>query len=266
MLNLTLIKKELRTNYKIILIFLALITMYSTVIIVMFDPDLGTSLEMIAESMPELFAVFGMTDAGTTLLEFLNNYLYGFILTVIPSICIILLTNRLVTRYIDRGSMAYLLATPNTRKKIITTQAIFLSATIAFLVIFATVLIIIVSALSFPNMLDIKNLLLLNIGLFGLLLFISSICFFGACWFNESKLAMGLGGGAIIAFLLLQMLSQVGKTFAFLKYFTPLTLFDTKGIITGDTNSYLLFIILYIAAFLVFYIAIKKFCRKDLSI
>ena len=88
-MSLPLLRRELRANYKMILLFLAVITLYSTVIIAMYDPKLGASLDLMAESMPELFAAFGMTNAGATMLDFIANYLYGFILIAIPMLCLV---------------------------------------------------------------------------------------------------------------------------------------------------------------------------------
>ena len=65
-MSLPLLRRELRANYKMILLFTAVITLYSTVIIAMYDPKLGASLNMMAESMPELFAAFGMTNAAVS--------------------------------------------------------------------------------------------------------------------------------------------------------------------------------------------------------
>lgn len=109
-MSLPLLRRELRANYKMILLFTAVITLYSTVIIAMYDPKLGASLNMMAESMPELFAAFGMTNAGATMLEFIINYLYGFILVVIPMLCLLLIAGRLVC-----GSRIYGLSVGNTQ-------------------------------------------------------------------------------------------------------------------------------------------------------
>lgn len=266
MFNLTLFKKEIKSNYKVLAIFLGLITMYSSVIVIMFDPELGKSLELMAQSMGDLFKAFGMSNVGTTLIEFVANYLYGFILVAVPCVCIVILANRLVARYVDNGSMSYLLATPHTRKEIVTTQAITLCIAAAFMVAWATLIIIVISALSFPGALDIAKLCILNIGLFGLLSFMSSICFLGSCVFNDTRSANGLGGGVIIVSILLQMIGQVGDKFEFLKYFTPLTLLDVQGIISGSSDAYMLIFILYVGAIVLYSIAIYIFCKKDLSI
>ena len=266
MFNLTLFKKELRSNYKVILVFLALITLYSSVIVIMFDPELGKSLDMMAQTMPELFAAFGMMEVGSTLIEFIANYLYGFILIAIPLVCVVILANRLVARYVDNGSMSYLLASPHSRMNIITTQAITLALSILFLVVFATGVIYGMSALSFPGELDVSKLIMLNVGLLAVLLFIGSICFLGSCVFNDTKKSSGLGGGVIILSILLQMLSQVGDKFEFLKYMTPLTLFDVTGIMAGSSQAYFNIGILFIGTCLMNAFAIMYFCKKDLSI
>lgn len=76
-MSLPLLRRELRANYKMILLFTAVITLYSTVIIAMYDPKLGASLNMMAESMPELFAAFGMTNAGQRCLNLSSTICMG---------------------------------------------------------------------------------------------------------------------------------------------------------------------------------------------
>ena len=116
MISMTLFKKEWKSNWILLLIFMGVLTMYSVIIVSMFNPEAGDSLRAMAESMPEVFAAFGMLDVGTTLLEFVTGYLYGMLLIAFPAVYLIILSNRLVARYVDQGSMAYLLATPVKRK------------------------------------------------------------------------------------------------------------------------------------------------------
>ena len=125
MISNTLLKKEFKSNYKILLIFIAVLTMYEVIIVSMFNPELGETLDAFAKAMPEIMSAFGMANTGSTLTEFLSNYLYGFLLLVFPMILEIILANKLVAKYVDTGSMAYLLSTPNSRKKIVITQGLF---------------------------------------------------------------------------------------------------------------------------------------------
>lgn len=266
MISGTLLKREVKSGYKMILIFMGVLTMYASMIISMFDPKLGDSLNTMMESMPDLFAAFGMGSPGATLIDFLANYLYGFLFIVFPLIFIIILSNKLVAHYVDRGSMAYLLATPNKRRTIVMTQAFIMILSTFLLITYVTVLCIIVSQTMFSGELDIAKFLLLNIGMYGVYIFLGGMCFCSSCMFNESKYATGVGAGLAIAFVLIQMLSKVGDKFENLKYLTPLTLFDASGIITGNTTSIVMFCILYVVGILLFGIGIKVFCKRDLPI
>ena len=265
-MNGTLFKREVKANYKILLIFCAVLTLYGSMIISMFDPKLGESLNMMMESMSEIFAAFGMSTPGATLLEFLINYLYGFLFIVFPMIFIIILTNRLVTRYVDRGSMAYLLATPNKRIKIIGTQATLMIGALLVLVLYVTVLCISLGHFMFPGELEIGTFIKVNIGLYGLILFLASVCFCCSCIFNDSKYSTGLGAGLCIAFVLIQMISQVGDKFEGLRYVTPLTLFDASGIAQGQTNSIMGVVSLYIMGVILFAVGMTIFCKRDIPV
>lgn len=266
MISMTLLKKEFKSNYKIVLLFLAIVSMYGSIVVAMYDPKLGSSLELMAQSMPEIFAAFGMSSSGTTLIEFVTNYLYGFILIVIPLIFIILMSSRLVARYVDRGSMAYLLATPNKRTKIITTQAIVMIISLLSIVIYVTVLVIVCANMMFNEGIDIEKFTLVNIGLLGLLIFLSGMCFLSSCCFNETKLSIGVGAGLSIFFILVQMLSQVGDKMEFLKYVTPLTLFQPEKLLYQNSEAIIYILILYGLGFIMYIIGILIFKRKDLSL
>ena len=266
MISTVLWKKECKSNYKLWIIFAIVLTIYCSIIITMFDPKLGESLSVMAESMPELFAAFGMANVGSTMIEFMANYLYGFILVIFPIIFIVLLANRLVARYVDNGSMAYLLATPNKRRKIVLTQALFLIAAIFILIVYAVLLCIGVSQCLFPGELDIKQFIILNVGLYGLLFFIGGLCFFSSCAFQNKKYSYGIGAGLSIAFVLIQMLSQVGDKLETLKYITPFTLFSVDDIIAGKSEAVLQFLVLYIVGILLFLCGILRFERRDLSL
>lgn len=266
MISVPLFKREIKSNYKLAVIFLAVLTMYSAMIIAMFDPKMGESLDAMAQSMPELFSAFGMGNMGAELIEFIVNYLYGFLFIVFPSVFIILLSNRLMTRYIDRGAMAYLLATPNKRTKIAFTQALYMVLSILCLIVYVTALCIIVSEAFFPGELDISKFVLINVGLNGLLFFIGGICFLASCIFNDTKFSYGTGAGLIIAFILIQMVSQVGEKFDALKFITPLTLFNTEGLMLGKADSVLMFIILYAVGAVLFGAGIFAFSKRNLSL
>lgn len=262
----TLLKREIKASYKMLLIFLAVLAMYAAMIVAMYDPKLGESLNMMAASMPEIFAAFGMLNVGSTLLEFVSNYLYGFLLVVFPLVFIIMLANRLVARYVDRGSMAYLLATPVSRARLIFTQVFVLLAQVLFMVLFVVGLIIGLCEAMFAGQLEMQSFLLLNAGLLGLLVFLAGINFFTSCVFNDTRSSYSVGAGLCIAFVLVQMVSQVGDKFAFLKYATPLTLFDAAGLCSGSMEALIGMGMLYLGGLLLLGLGMVIFCKKDMPV
>ncbi|MEG1549819.1 MAG: ABC transporter permease subunit [Ruthenibacterium sp.] len=266
MISLPLLRREAGASYKLLLIFMGVLTLYGSMIIAMFDPDLGDSLAQMAQSMPQLFAAFGMLDVGTTLVAFCANYLYGFLLVVLPLVFTVILSNRLVARYVDRGSMAYLLATPCTRRKLIATQIFVLCGELAILFLYVTALCLGVSAILFPGEMDVKSFILLNIGCYCLAVFLAGVCFLPSCVCNDSKTAIGIGAGICIAFVLLQMLSQVGDKFELLKYATPLTLFNTDAILANEAAAFLHCGILLGGGLLLMLCGQLLFMRRDLPV
>lgn len=265
-MNVTLLKKEIRSNWVLLVIFLGVLSLYSVMITMMFDPKLGDSLNMMAESMPQMFAAFGMADVGTTLLEFVTGYLYGILLVAFPGVYIIILSNRLVAKYVDNGSMAYLLAVPQKRRKIVLTQGIFMLLTLLVMVVYCTVLIIAVGEILFPGEMDIQGFLRVNIGLLGLLVFFGGACFCASCFFNESKNSSAISTGVVVYSVLVQMISQVGEKFENVKYITPLTLFNVDGLSAGDAKAWVTCAVLYAVGLFLMGIGIIRFSKRDLPL
>lgn len=261
-----LMKREWKSNYKILLLFMAVLTLYESLIVAMYDPKLGESLNMMAETMPQIFAAFGMTDPGLTLLDFITNYLYGFILTMIPLIYTIIMCHRLIARYIDKGSMAYLLATPHTRAQIMFTQLSVLLSGVFLLIGYSVVLILGCSSMMFQETIEIGQFLMMNIGLLAIHSFFACVCFLSACSFNETKLSIGIGAGIGMASLLIQMLSQVSENIDFLKYITPLTLFDPHGLQAFDLQTMIYMFVLFLLSIGCIVITYIVFQKRDLPL
>lgn len=263
---LPLLKKELKASRKILFMFMALLSMYAIIIVAMYDPSMASVLDMMAETMPDFFAAFSMTNPGSTILEFVANYLYGFILVVIPMIFTIIMSHRLMGRYLDKGSMAYLLATPYKRSQVFFTQWAVLMLNIVILLGYASILIGVCMTVLVEESFSLASFCLMNVGLLCLHLCLASGCYLSSCSFDEAKWSVGFGAGACVIFVLIQMLSQVSDKIDFLKYLTPLTLFDAKGLINGDTLAIVGMIVLLAASLGLLYVALNYFKKRDLSL
>lgn len=122
MINLTLYKREMKGSIKLLIIFAMIITMYVSIIVKMYDPELMETLDSFVEVMPEIMAAVGMSSGATSLLGFMISYLYGFILLIFPMVFCILRGNGLIAKYVDKGSMVSLMAAPVKRDTIVSTM------------------------------------------------------------------------------------------------------------------------------------------------
>lgn len=236
-MNLTLFKATTKANWVIGCIFLAVMFMYLSIIVSMYDPHDMNALNAMLETLPkELVSAMGFGTLATDLTSFIANYYYGFIIIMFPTIYCIIVANRLVARHVDRGSMAYLLSTPNSRLKIVSTQAMYLLVTVALLFGLVTIAGIGISEALFPGQLDMGSFVVLNLCALLTFFAISGICFFFSCIFNDTKYSLAFGGGLPIAFFVINMLSNVSPDFGWLSNLTLFSLFNPSNIIAGDTS------------------------------
>ncbi len=71
MINWTLYKCEIKGSIKLLAILAAIITIYISLIISMYVPEMMAALDSFAEIMPDLMAAVGMSEGATSLLGFM---------------------------------------------------------------------------------------------------------------------------------------------------------------------------------------------------
>ncbi len=261
-----LLKATIKQNYIVFILILSILMLYLPIIITMYDPATQESLNQVLDMMPKgLIAAMGFSDIGGSLVEFIGSYFYGFLILLLPMIYTIIICNRCIASHVDKGSMAYLLSTPNTRGKIAKTQAFFIILSTTIMIGIITLVGIILSNSYFPDLLDLKSFLLLNLGALLLYFAVTGIGFFASCQFNDTKNSLMLGAGLPVVFLVIQMISDVGDKTRFLKYFTLFSLYDTDKIIKGETYIPQ-FIALISIAVIMYSLAIYQFKKRDLPL
>ena len=266
MTSMALYKREMKGSIKLLIVFSAIITMYVTIIIQMYDPQMMKTLDNFVEVMPEVMSAVGMKANATNLLGFMVSYLYGFILLIFPMLFCILRGNALISKYVDKGSMVMLVAAPMKRRTIAFTQINVLVSGILLLIFYTTIVELICAISSFAGELDIKELFILNGGLLCLHLFIGGICFLSSCIFSDTKYSVAFGAGIPAFMYVLQMLANVGGNAEKAKYFTFFTLFRPDSIIVGESGAILGVFVLLAGAFILYVLGIMIFERKDLHI
>lgn len=162
-------------------------------------------------------------------------------------IFIVVVGNSLIVDQVDRGSMAYVLSTPTKRSAVANTQAIFLIVT-PFLMIAVTCVSRLIASHVFLDSVNTKTILALYLGMYILVEAICGICYLGSCIFNQSRKAMGFGGGITVWFFIASLLGLFGskdmvkmgfgaKQLDYFNNMTLIGLYDVKAISTIGTDS-----------------------------
>lgn len=262
-MSLPLLKRNMKQMMKPYVILLAVLSMYYGVIIYMYDPKLMDMLNGYQEMMPQMMEAFGMTGVTDTLLKFMNTYLYGFLMLLFPLIYLVILGNQLVMNYEDTGSLACLLATPNSRKKIILTQAFSMIGDVILLIGSVALVGFFFAEGMFPGELDLGAYWKLNGFAVLLQLAVSGILFCSACFFQESRYYYVAGCGIPLVFYLFGMLGNMGDKFTWMKNCSIYSLLPADKIVAeaDGTGGYL---VALLAIIVVLYGAgIWRFVKKD---
>lgn len=266
MISLPLFKRSLFSSWKLLLIFFALIAMYTAVIVYMYDPALAHMLNDYQQALSGFMSAMGMTGAATNLLEFMHIYLYGFIMLVFPAAFTVVLAVRFIVRCNDSGAMACLLATPNSRMKLIVTLAVSMLLCITLLLGLATALGIFCGWAMFPGELDIGRYLALNGALLLLHWALCAFIFFAACVFHETKWFYLAGVGLPVLFFLFNMLGNMGGDLAWLRALSLFSLFPGASIVAGTADGLWKLAVLGGVCLLFFPLGALWFKKKDLPL
>ena len=266
MLSFPLFRRDAVPAFKLLAVVAAILTMYSILIIMMFDPSIGKLLEQLQQSMPEMMNLFGMGALTSTLTEFIANYLYGFLMLLVPLLFIVPSTGRMLACRVDRGSMACLLAGPVGRRRIAGTAAAVLISGILLLDLFCTVLGLVWSGALFPGQLDVPAYLTLNLGVLCLHSLLSGLCYLFSCLFDDSRRYYAMAAGVPLVFYLLQMLKNMGGRLEWLQYLTPFTLFNPAAVLAGGGSVFPSMVVLVLFGAALFWLGAFLFTRRDLSV
>lgn len=236
-MSIPLFLKDMKNNTLLLLVFVAMMSIYLSVIIYMYDPNgIGAFMDMMSILPVTLVNAMGFGSIESGLTGFIASLFYGVLIYLFPMVYCIILGNRLVAKWVYEGSFTSLLSTPNSRIKIIVTQGIYMMASIAVLF---TVLFFVgygVSNYLFPGMLEVSVFLKLNLGAGLMTMVIGMFCFFFSCLFNSTKLTLLFGSLVPILFFLMTILSKISGRAAFLGKFSLYNIYDGVAIANGQAN------------------------------
>lgn len=265
-MSLPLLKRNISAIVKVLFTFFCIVTIYTVVIIYMYDPKLSDMLNDYQLALPEMMKAVGMSGIATNLLEFIRIYLYGFIMMIFPMVVSIIAVNRTIVQHVDSGSMATILATPNSRMRILFTNWISIVCSVTLLIAAVTGVGIVFSEMQFPGELDTKQYLVLNGVMILVHLALASMIFLAGCIFNDAKKYYFFGAGVPVIFFLFQLLSNMGGKLENLKYFTIFTLFPAEKITAGEGDIMINVVALLAITVICSVLGFIVFKKKDLPL
>ena len=259
MISLTLFLTTARKNWKLLVVFLAVLSMYLTVMAAMYEPEDITVITDMLKLFPEnLMKAMRFSGLITGLTSYLASWLYGLLMLGFPMVYCVIMSNRLVAKMVDNSSFAYLLSTPNSRNKIIFTQGLYALLSVAVIFVYVFALGVIICEAAFPGELDIGAFINLNLTTMLVNMVVIMIGFFASCLFNDTRRSLGLGAGLPIAFLMMNMLggaspdAEILTKISIYGFYNPMELVE-NGAETWVNPAYLgMIVVLFAASMLVF--------------
>lgn len=267
-MSLPLFKYTLKSNWLILVIFTVLMVGYLVLILSMYDEEIIHTLEAMIEMYPPgMLAAVGMDKLPINLTDFAASYFYDFLVQLLLLVHVIILPIRLVAKHIDNGSMSYLLSTPNSRVKIVATQAAYLVLSLGVMMIVVTATAVLFSQSLSPGALNIPAFLSLNLATFLTAVAMASIVFFFSCICNSTIYAAGMGSGVLVLFFIFSTIGRFGHHEGFYGLISTVSIFQflrARAIINGEINMWVNNVILLLIAAGSIGAGITVFKRKDL--
>jgi len=224
-----------RKNWVLLIIFFGVLTMYTTIMITMFNPEDMDAITAMLDLFPkDLMKAMGFSQLVTDLTSYLASWLYGLLMFGFPMVYCIILGNRLVAKKVDNSSMACILATPHSRGKIIFTLGAYALFTVALLFAGLFGVGVLFGEILHPGLLDIPSFLRLNVTTMLVNMVVIMISFLASCIFNDSSLSIGFGAGIPIAFLMMNMLGGASENLSVIKEISPYGWYDPLELVKGE--------------------------------
>ena len=191
---------------------------------------------------------FSMLDMTRSLLF---TIFYGMMTTILPGIYVLVTANKLLASQVDRGSMAYVLATPTKRSSVTFTQAFYLVNSLIAMFGILTIAHLAANAakpialgeLGYTMLAgDLTSKMIIQVNLSALMVCIalSAVCFMFSGIFSSTKYSIGLSGTFIGVSILANMLAMFGNLgvdgLDKFKYLTICTFYDYQSVLFGGNE------------------------------
>ncbi|MDQ0060287.1 ABC transporter permease subunit [Paenibacillus harenae] len=231
--------------------------------------DNSGALNDLLASMPDgLVSAFNIQGGFGSMEAFISGEYYGLILPILLSIFTIMVSTGLMARLVDQGSMAYLLSTPTSRRRIAMTQASVLAFGLLMILLITTA----AGYLGYFWFIgdryefDSSRFLLMNTVALALFIAIGGISFLVSSVANDEKKALGLSGAIVFGMFGLDMLGKISENVEWLRFASLFALYQPSEIASGGGNPLLSSAILLAVGIVAFAAGIVSFSKRDLPL
>ncbi|MBK4742214.1 ABC transporter permease subunit [Bacillus cereus] len=223
--------------------------------------------ELIGAMPDSVKKIVGMESPIQNVMDFLAGEYYSLLFIIILTIFCVTVATHLIARHVDKGAMAYMLATPVSRVQIAITQAAVLILGL-LIIVSVTYVAGLVGAEWFLQDNNLNKELFLKINVVGGLIFlvVSAYSFFFSCICNDERKALSYSASLTILFFLLDMVRKLSDKLEWMKNLSLFTLFRPKEIAEGSYNIWPVSIGLTAVALCIFIVAIVVFRKRDLPL
>jgi len=264
-----LIRKELKENFRSVLIWVSIISILIIMIILLHPvaiEKMDMMNEMIEQFPKELLKAFNI-DANTTFQNILNFFFYEFQFILVAGVIFAgALATNIIAKEENDKTIQFLYSKPISRSDILLSK---LSVVLLYLLIFNIIIFSITSVtMHIVSNQDINNLLLLNIFV-GQMMIQITFSFIGiliATSLKKVKAATAITNGIIITTFILGIISKIADKISILSYISPMNYLLNDNFMKIGHVEVKYIIIMLVIVMLSAIISMTTYVKKDFTI
>lgn len=255
----------LKQSYKLMIIFVCVLSLYLTCIIAIATPEDMSEIGEIFTFVEDYLGVFGIDVLQfTSVLNYTASVFFGVLVMAFTMVFYVMQSVALIAKPVENGSLANTLALPIKRRYVAFTKGVYLifSIMVLFFVIFivGTVAIYVQEEFEILRYLDLVAVTCL------LCCSVAMMSYFFSVAFCTTRLGSSLATFVPIGFFFMSIIGGLSEETEFLKKFTPFSALDSVGIVTGEVNTFVLYIVFTVIIAVLLTASSYVFERKNLSI
>lgn len=261
-MNSVLFKQNIKKCYKIYFLIIAISIIYNGFIMNMFNPSLSGIIDIFKQKSPDFIQELQFDTSIITLEGFINKYINNFSMIILPFVFTFFVIYKTIVNDIHCGYISLIITSANSRKKIILTH-VFSCIFFLFAFVFLNCIVtIIMSDFMYKGILDIRIYIIMAVTIFFIQLEICAVMFFVACYCEDIKGYVLIGGGVPLLFFIIYLISNLNTKVTVLKYLTVFSLFNGERISAGIVPVFS-WLVLLITSGILFIIGILHYKNRE---